>query len=281
MVQRRQLRVLIAGLHDSFNHVLATNIRHLGYEATTINSASLNRSDSIIQKEHDILLYDLDNTFQQGEQKKNSPVSYQETGLAAVLQSKETVQHYARLTLLLSSSSVSRTMLEHIGAVAVLHKPFEMGNLQRYLQVLEQLLLPTNKPSTQVTETDPIEVLIVDDDRFVARTIAQYVQKHTGLTVAVAHDGLEALEQCITYQPRCVVTDLIMPWMNGYQVLYCLAQGDLSKMPAFIIISALTQHEKPIYRSYLAGKQVTYINKPFSMECLLDAIKQICAEEIK
>jgi CheY-like chemotaxis protein len=67
-----------------------------------------------------------------------------------------------------------------------------------------------------------------------------------------------------------------MPWMNGYQVMRCLAASSLQTMPAFVIMSALAQLEVPVNRSYLRGKMVAYVNKPFSIDHLFTAIEQVC-----
>ena len=65
--------------------------------------------------------------------------------------------------------------------------------------------------------------------------------------------------------------------MNGYQVMRCLAASPLQTMPtAFVIMSALAQLEVPVDRSYLRGKEVAYVNKPFSINHLLTAIEQVC-----
>jgi CheY-like chemotaxis protein len=72
------------------------------------------------------------------------------------------------------------------------------------------------------------------------------------------------------------VTDLIMPWMNGYQVMRCLA-GTLCTMPGFVVMSALNQREMPGDRSYLAGRAIEYIDKPFQLDHLLTAVERACA----
>jgi len=46
-------------------------------------------------------------------------------------------------------------------------------------------------------------------------------------------------------------------------------------LPAFVVMSALTQVEAPVKRSYLEGKKVAYINKPFQIDYLLTTINQV------
>jgi CheY-like chemotaxis protein len=173
----------------------------------------------------------------------------------------------------LSSQSVSRSTLEQMGAVALLQKPFEMGRLQRYLRVLQRLLL---EPEAIRPLGDRRRVLVVDDDIAIADAVRQCLIVSTDYEVAVAHDGLEALEQCLDWRPHCIITDLIMPWMNGYQVMRCLNAVPLHTRPAFVIMSALNQFEVPWNRSYMRGNMVEYVDKPFNIDHLLATVEQVC-----
>ena len=119
-------------------------------------------------------------------------------------------------------------------------------------------------------------ILVVDDDIAIANAVQQCLIFESGYEVAVAYDGLAALEQCLDWRPDCIVTDLIMPWMNGYQVMRCLNAVSLQTMPAFVIMSALNQFEVPWNRSYMRGNVVEYVDKPFNVDRLLSAIKQAC-----
>ena len=287
MVQRRCLRVLIAGQQDKFDHVLATNIQRQGYEVTVVPSVLLADDLDRYDMDGDILLYDLDESFRRAGKQKGSLVPQQDQLTSDILRGWELLSAGVQLTLVLSSHSVSRAMLERMGAVAVLYKPFEMGRLQRYLRVLRRVLLPeaVSLPLEEreqwlpvsSTEEEGVRILVVDDDVDVAQGICRSLREVPGFHVAVAHDGLQALECCLDWQPQCVVTDLIMPWMNGYQVMHCLSVAATYSMPAFVVISALTRLEKPGWQSYLTDAAVTYVNKPFHIDQLLTTIKQVCA----
>jgi CheY-like chemotaxis protein len=280
MEQWRQLRVLIAGQQHSFSDVLATNVQCLGYEAVILSSDLKNNSADGCDVEGDILLYDVDELLQRQSAEKDSSHLRQGIQTADILSDWEILQSRTRLTIVLSSSSVSRAMLERMGAIALLHKPFSIAQLQRYLSVLQRLLLPEQKQGQQTvisTYERAIRVLVVDDDKGVAKTVSECLSAEPGFVAAVAHNGLEALELCMDWHPQCVVTDLIMPWMNGYQMIHCLSAGMLRAMPAFVVMSALTRLEGPSDRAYLTERAVTYIDKPFQIDHLLRIIKQVCA----
>lgn len=283
-----KLRVLIAGQHTSFVHVLATNIERWGHEVTVLPAMEAQCGDSAwtplsgsypgnqekraVDKagkfEGDVLLYDLDASFHlpTSLECRDAPISHTAFGFASV-----------PVTIALSSDSVSSKTLDQIGAVAVLQKPFEMGRLQHYLRVLRRLLLEVEETPLSAHQ---LRVLVVDDDVSIANLIRNSLIFESKYEVAVAYDGLEALEQCLDWRPHCIVTDLIMPHLNGYQVMRCLSASSLQILPAFVIMSALAHPEVPEDHAYLRGTVVAYVNKPFAIDHLLNAIEQVCIEGV-
>lgn len=287
-----KLRILLAGQQTSFAHVLAANIQCWGYNVRMIPTTVPLWESEV---DCDVLLYDLDDayrlsTFPGG---KDADFSLAESGVSMEwyqaqskgrwtqtsqsLQLSQVEQVPTYLTIALSSRSVSRATLEQMGVVALLLKPFEMGQLQQYLRVIQRLLL---EREARPQESHTRRILVVDDNVKVAEVIQRLLIGEPGYEVAVAHDGLEALELCLDWRPTCVVMDVIMPWMNGYQVIRCLAAGSLHTIPAFVITSALAQFEVPINRSYLPEVPITYVNKPFTIDDLLTAVEHACSEHV-
>lgn len=302
----QRLRVLIIGSQNSFEHVLATNIQRWGHEAVVLPLAELMMKLDL-EAEGDILLYDLDASLQafalpleKGKYLfagRRSSAAFDTPGPLAFARSISAVlEPYLvsvpgalsvlpgirrRFTIAMSSHSISRAALERLGAVALLYKPFEIGQLQRYFSILLRLLQeqaehPRPAQLAQPANTTYPRVLVVDDDVEVARAVQQCLLMEGRYDVAVVHDGLEALEYCLDWHPRCVVTDLIMPGINGYQVMRCVTDT-LCTVPGFVIISALNQREMPLNPSYLEGKTVEYIDKPFQIDHLLSAIDRACS----
>ena len=285
MDQRRPLRVLIIGQQNSFGQILAANVRCWGYEAVLLSStiAILTGKGSKgtgEELEADVLLYDLDEAF-----RISTLMGGRDASTLLDMNDQERWPH-VRPVIALSSRSVSRLTLEQIGAVALLYKPFEMGRLQRYLRVLQRLFVasPDDGASFRATSWPAIggttaRILVVDDDVQVAEAVQQCLVEEAGYEVVVAHDGVEALEQYLAWHPHCIVTDLIMPWMNGYQVMRCLMAGSLHTVPAFVVMSALTQFEVPLNRPYLKENVVAYVDKPFHIDHLLAAVEQALHNE--
>jgi CheY-like chemotaxis protein len=270
-----KLRLLIIGRQNSFEHILTTNIQNWGHDVQLLPVSSTMQETRV---EGDILLYDLDESHNLSVGTERAQVPAREILALSPLLGNENNSDRAqwprvRFTIALSSRSVSRSMLEQMGAVALLQKPFEMGRLQRYLRVLQRLLL---EPETTQPVGEKRRVLVVDDDIAIANAVQQCLTSESSYEVAVAYDGLEALEQCLDWKPDCIVTDLIMPWMNGYQVMRCLNTVSLQNTPAFVIMSALNQFEVPWNCSYMRSNVVEYVDKPFNVDRLLSAIEQVC-----
>jgi len=291
----RRLRVLIeeaGGIDRPFYTILAANVRRWGYEAVILSPEGMRTAGGRREMEGDILLYDMDAPLQ-------PMVVWGDAGSqAASLSDVEEIAGQkmwpkVRLVIALSSRSVSRHSLEKVGAIALLHKPFDMRYLERYLRVFQRLLcMETGEAealecgwgrSERQSRGGPLtsRILVADDRRDVTGTIRQCLleqgrERHQ-YDVREVHDGLELLEHSLIWRPHCVVTDVLMPWLNGYQVMRCLADCTLQPMPAFVVISALMQHEIPVNRSYMREPVVLYVEKPFDVDTVLAVVEQALA----
>ncbi len=295
----QRLRVLIwgtGGIDGPLYTILAANVQRWGYEAVLLSPEGIRAAGGRREIEGDILLYDMDAPLQ-------PMIVWEGTGVEIASLSgfeQGTYQRAwprVRLVIALSSRSVSRHSLEKVGAIALLHKPFDMRYLERYLRVFQKLLsigsgegeaLERSRRSGERQEgageaLRAPRILVADDRRDVTKTIRQCLVEQESeryhYEVREVHDGLELLEQCLIWRPHCVVTDVLMPWLNGYQVMRCLADCTLQPMPVFVVISALMQHEIPVNRSYVREPVVLYVDKPFDVENLLTVIEQALAQE--
>jgi CheY-like chemotaxis protein len=291
----KRLKVLILGTGDQQDHfvqILAANVQKWGYEASVLSTCEVAggnaRNAEVV--EGDVLVYDLDDPFHVPAVlvgKTSEGTSF----AAPYLTSSDKGWPRVRLMIALSSRSVSRFALEQIGAVAVLYKPFQMERLQRYLQAFQQVLLDESESisgdaaprsvasngigkGAQRSVERSARILVVEDHPHVAETIRQCLECEPRYDIRIAEDGLNALEQYVAWRPHCIVTDLLLPYMDGYQIMRTLSSATTRQMPAFVVISALTQHELPESHVYPHGKSVVFIDKPFQIENLLDAVEQ-------
>ncbi len=286
-VDGRGLQVLIWGAgsrQDHFDQILAANIQRWGYDARILPTGFFVRQEQSKVAKADVLVCDLDVT-------SRGSMRYVDTSSVAhepqLPNWNDVGRSCARLVIALSSRSVPRSALEQLGAVALLHKPFEMAQLQRYLHVLQKVLVgrpPSEEAPSRVCESTlegcekQARVLVVDDHKEVANTIRECLECEPLYDVRVANEGLEALEQCIDWQPDCIVTDLLMPWMNGNQIMRSLSAGISEYTPAFVVLSALPQYEHSMYRDLSKGKEIVFLDKPFQVNQLLQAVEYALAQ---
>lgn len=115
-------------------------------------------------------------------------------------------------------------------------------------------------------------ILIVDDEEFVRRLVAQVLTR-AGYKVDFAAGGEAALAGLAARRPDLVILDLMMPGMNGWTVLERMrAEGDTTPV---IVLTAHGSHEG-FTRAVRAGA-AGYISKPFSLEELLLACARALA----
>jgi twitching motility two-component system response regulator PilH len=118
-------------------------------------------------------------------------------------------------------------------------------------------------------------IMIVDDSAMIREMVCEHL-KQQGLTVVEAFDGADAIEKVKVSLPDLVVTDVVMPNKNGYELCRWL-KGDpkASKIP---VIMCTTKSEE--FDRYWGMKQGAdaYITKPYNPDELLTAIKQLLAK---
>src|SRR5690554_2592674 len=120
---------------------------------------------------------------------------------------------------------------------------------------------------------DRITVLIADDNKDFCNIIAEYLSKQDDMeVVAVAYDGVEALDLIHKLQPDLVVLDIIMPQMDGLGVLEKLNEEKMEQKPKIIILSAVGQ-DKITQRAISLGADY-YIVKPFDLEVFVRRIRE-------
>jgi FixJ family two-component response regulator len=118
-------------------------------------------------------------------------------------------------------------------------------------------------------------IAIVDDEESVLRAL-QRLLRSAGLKVEVFAGGAEFLASLPDHQPDCVVLDIHMPGVTGFEVQARLSEAGLA-LPVVII----TGYDTPETRHrVLAGGAVAYLRKPVDDQALLDAItKALCLDK--
>lgn len=113
-------------------------------------------------------------------------------------------------------------------------------------------------------------VLIIDDAAFARRMLRKYLQTD-GYEILEAANGQEGLDLIRSHKPGCVLTDLLMPDVDGFEFLKTLQQEGLN-VPT-IIISADIQDVSRQQGIELGA--VSFINKPAKADEVRQAVRQI------
>jgi two-component system chemotaxis response regulator CheY len=111
------------------------------------------------------------------------------------------------------------------------------------------------------------KVLIIDDSSFSRRNLRQHLEA-MGHLVEEAEDGTQALERFVVSPPDLVVLDLVMPGMNGTEVLSKLRQLS-PKIP--VIIATSDVQKATLDEVKRAGAQAL-LNKPVSRPLLEQSV---------
>ena len=129
--------------------------------------------------------------------------------------------------------------------------------------------------SAAVTRGESGSILVVDDNEINRDLLSRYLERQ-GHTVRVADNGRQALEMIATGGFDLVLLDILMPELNGYQVLQHLKQSETWRDLPVIMISALDEMDSAVRCIELGAED--YLPKPFN-PVLLRARVQACLEK--
>jgi CheY-like chemotaxis protein len=114
-------------------------------------------------------------------------------------------------------------------------------------------------------------ILLVEDDRFLRRA-AEATLKRSGFTVVVAADGEEALRVVGSSRPDLILLDLIMPKIQGFEVLRRLKEDPATAEVPVIVLSNLGQ-ETDVQRALQGGARGYLIKANLSLDELVKAVE--------
>lgn len=120
-----------------------------------------------------------------------------------------------------------------------------------------------------MTETAPMpKILVVDDEVKMCFTLTKLFEM-SDYPVAVAHDGVEALEKIDSFRPHCILLDIRMPKMNGLEVLKIVKE----QHPEIVILMSTAVASEESRKECLEAGAAEYLIKPIDFKMLLATIK--------
>lgn len=123
------------------------------------------------------------------------------------------------------------------------------------------------------TSLDSAEKILVVDDSVPAAMVAQTALVKEGYKVLVAHDGLEGYQLAISERPRLIITDLIMPRMDGYTLLSSLKANPMTADIAAIMLTGKASDEEE--QKALDFGFDDFIAKPVSVMRIVSRVKRV------
>ena len=118
-----------------------------------------------------------------------------------------------------------------------------------------------------------MKVLIVEDNED-SRNLLVKAVRALGHEVMAAADGVEALEQALVQLPDIVVSDILMPKMDGYQLCYEWKQSNkLKDIPFIYYKTTYTSIEDEKFALRLGAR--AFIRKPTESEALIQMLRDL------
>lgn len=105
-----------------------------------------------------------------------------------------------------------------------------------------------------------VRILVCEDDYMLLRTI-EFKLKRDGYIVETAKDGKEASEKLQSQDFDLIITDLLMPYMNGQELIF-MVRNDLKLQTPIIVLSKIGL-EDTVLKAFDLGAD-DYVVKPFS-----------------
>jgi DNA-binding response OmpR family regulator len=113
-------------------------------------------------------------------------------------------------------------------------------------------------------------VLVVDDDRFVREAI-EVALALNGYEVVAAADGREALARLGEEPPALVITDLVMPVLDGFGLAAEMGARGLRPRVGLVVMTARGSALEDAHRT----EADEYLTKPFEMRALLRLVDRL------
>jgi two-component system, OmpR family, KDP operon response regulator KdpE len=151
-----------------------------------------------------------------------------------------------------------------------------MSNKRHSYKIVNPALEMPQLPEPSVrADTARARILVADDDPVAARFLATLLGDK-GYEVLVASDGEHAVEIASTLRPDLIVSDLVMPYRDGFAVIEAIRNQDsLACVP--IVVVSMKDREEDIVRGLEIGAD-DYVVKPFNARELLVRVRKLLAK---
>ena len=119
-----------------------------------------------------------------------------------------------------------------------------------------------------------MKILVAEDEPMLLKTIELKLKKE-GYEVITTADGREAAAKIEELDPDMVITDIMMPYVSGLEIVAIIRKKTNKRIP-IIMLSAMEQ-EKVVMEAFELGAD-DYITKPFSLNELAIRVKRLISQ---
>jgi len=142
---------------------------------------------------------------------------------------------------------------------------------RRRLAAAPQAVGQTGAVAPVATAQPQAPLILVVDDSLTVRRVTQRLLQREGYRVALARDGLEALEQLASERPAVMLSDIEMPRMDGFDLVRNVrADGRWHDLPVIMITSRIAQKHRE--HAHELGVD-HYLGKPYDEDALLALLR--------
>ena len=127
-------------------------------------------------------------------------------------------------------------------------------------------------------ETNSLKILLIEDDKFLRKAAEATLHRH-GFDVLVATNGEEGLKLAKKDAPDLILLDLIMPKVNGFEVLRTLKSEPATAQIPVIVLTNLGQQNDSVMARKL-GALDYWVKANLGLEELAERVKTVLAGRV-
>ncbi len=117
------------------------------------------------------------------------------------------------------------------------------------------------------------KILVVDDERGFTKMVKLNLEAAGNYEVKIQNNPLDALQTAVEFKPEVILLDVIMPELEGPDVVYQFKGHDLLKdVPVIFMTANITKEEVEAQEGYIGGH--AFLAKPGTVEELIACIEK-------
>lgn len=117
-------------------------------------------------------------------------------------------------------------------------------------------------------------ILSIEDDVDLQQVVA-YVLKKKGWEVVFAYDGKDGLEKALELKPNLILLDMMLPGLNGIEVITELKANETTRAIPVIVMTAFPSDAQFLESIAVAMGAVEYLAKPVHIDVLVSTIERL------